>query len=38
MKTNTETTNRSKITRAILLSLDGDMLSLLQGKCTHLSD
>lgn len=38
MKPNTETTNRSKITCALLLFLDGDMLSLLQGKCTHLSD
>lgn len=38
MKTNTETTNRSKIIRAIFLFLDGDMLSLLQGRCTHLSD
>lgn len=38
MKKNTETTNRCKILRALLLFLDGDVLSLLQGKCTHLSD
>lgn len=34
----TETTNRSKILCAILLFLDGDVLFLLQGMCTHLSD